>query len=356
MRRTVVLPAVAVVAVATAAAATLGLGGRGEGGEPRPRRTGPAATTVVTRQDLVETRTLSGKLNYGAAIPLSATATGTVTWLPEVGTTVRRGEQLLRADEQPLVLLYGALPMFRDLAEGAKGTDVRQLERNLSALGYRGFTVDDDFSAATTAAVKRWQKELQLPETGTVERWRVVYAPGPVRIAQQLVRLGASATGDVLSYTGSTRIVAITANPDETAWAVKGAKVTVTLPGGATVDGQVSGAVPADTEQPSGDQASPGAGGGTTLVTVAVANQKALGKFDAGTVDVRYTAKERKAVLTVPVAALLALAEGGYGLEVVDPATRASRIVPATAGMFADGRVEVSGAGIVEGATVGMPG
>lgn len=356
MRRAVVLPAVAVVVVATAGAATLGLGGRGEG-EPRPRRTGPAATTVVTRQDLVETRTLTGKLNYGGAIPLSAAATGTVTRLPEPGATVRRGGELLRADEQPVVLLYGTVPMFRDLAEGAKGTDVRQLERNLSALGYRGFTVDDDFSAATTAAVKRWQKDLQLPETGAVERWRVVYAPGPVRIAQRLVRVGASAAGDVLSYTGSTRIVTITANPDETAWAVKGARVTVTLPSGTTVDGQVSGAVPADNEQPSGDQASPGSGGGGTVaVTVAIPDQKALGKLDAGAVDVRYTAKERKAVLTVPVAALLALAEGGYGLEVVDPATRASRIVPVSAGMFADGRVEVSGDGLAAGTTVGMPG
>jgi peptidoglycan hydrolase-like protein with peptidoglycan-binding domain len=354
MRRAVVLPAVAVVAVAAAAAATLGLGGRGEG-EPRPQRTGPAATTVVTRQDLVETKTLTGKLNYGGAIPLSATATGTVTWLPEPGATVRRGGELLRADEQPVILLYGPLPMFRDLAEGAKGTDVRQLERNLSALGYRGFTVDDDFSTATTAAVKRWQKDLELPETGAVERWRVVYAPGPVRIAQQLVRVGASATGDVLSYTGSTRIVTITADPDEAAWAVKGARVTVTLPGGATVDGQVSGAVPADTEQPAGEQASQGPGGGTTMVTVAIADQKALGKIDAGAVEVRYTAKERKGVLTVPVTALLALAEGGYGLEVVDPATHASQIVPVTAGMFADGRVEVSGAGVTEGAAVGTP-
>jgi peptidoglycan hydrolase-like protein with peptidoglycan-binding domain len=353
--RAAVLTGVAVAAIAAAAAATLGLGGRGEGEEPRPPRTGPAATTVVTRQDLVETRTLAGKLNYGGAIPLSATATGTVTWLPQPGTTVRRGEELLRADEKPVALLYGPLPMFRDLSEGAKGTDVRQLERNLSALGYGGFTVDDDFSAATTAAVKRWQKDLELPETGAVERWRVVYAPGPVRIAQQLVRVGASATGDVLSYTGNTRIVTITADADEAGWARKGVRVTVTLPGGATVAGQISGVTAASTEQAADEQPGPDTGG-RTVVTVAIADQKALGKLDAGAVDVRYTAKERKDVLTVPVAALLALAEGGYGLEFVDPATRGSHIVRATAGMFADGRVEVSGAGVTAGTTVGMPG
>ena len=91
---------------------------------------------------------------------------------------------LLRADEQPVLLLYGEIPMYRALAEGAEGADVRQLERNLSALGYGGFTVDDEFSATTAGAVKRWQDDLGLPETGAVERHRVVFAPGAVRVAR----------------------------------------------------------------------------------------------------------------------------------------------------------------------------
>jgi membrane fusion protein, multidrug efflux system len=61
----------------------------------------------------------------------------------------------------------------------------------------------------------------------------------------------------------------------------------------------------------------------------------------------------RTHVLTVPVAALLALAEGGYGVQVVEGAT--TRIVAVETGLFAGGRVEVSGAGISEGMTVGMP-
>jgi len=58
-------------------------------------------------------------------------------------------------------------------------------------------------------------------------------------------------------------------------------------------------------------------------------------------------------VLTVPVAALLALAEGGYGLEVVDGGR--SSITAVETGLFADGRVEVSGSGIAAGTTVGVP-
>ena len=49
----------------------------------------------------------------------------------------------------------------------------------------------------------------------------------------------------------------------------------------------------------------------------------------------------------VPVSALVALAEGGYGLEIVDGTQ--TRYVAVTLGMFAQGRVEVSGPDIAEG-------
>ena len=70
-------------------------------------------------------------------------------------------------------------------------------------------------------------------------------------------------------------------------------------------------------------------------------------------VDVGFTASERKDVLTVPVAALLALAEGGYGVRSSTAAT--TRIVAVETGLFADGRVEVTGDGLAEGMTVGVP-
>jgi multidrug efflux pump subunit AcrA (membrane-fusion protein) len=88
-------------------------------------------------------------------------------------------------------------------------------------------------------------------------------------------------------------------------------------------------------------------------VTVAVGDAKAMAGLDGATVDVVFTASQRPNVLTVPVAALLALAEGGYGVQVVEGQT--SRIVAVQTGRFASGRVEVSGDGLTEGMTVGMP-
>jgi peptidoglycan hydrolase-like protein with peptidoglycan-binding domain len=345
--RTVAVVA-ALVAVAGAGAATLGLGGGG-GPEREPDRTGPATTVAVTRQTLVESVSLTGELSYGRAIPLASTTTGTVTWLPEVGATVRRGEPLLRADELPVVLLYGPLPMYRPLADGVEGTDVAQFERNLAELGYDGFTVDEKYSASTVAAVKRWQKDLGLAETGTVERAQVVSAPGAVRIAEHLVRVGASATGDMVSYTGNTRVVDVAASAGEAAWAAKGTGVTVALPGGGTVAGKVTSvAAPAAAGEAPAADAPP-----TVEITIAIANQKALGKVEKGPVTVRYVAQKSEDVLTVPVSALLALAEGGYGLEVVSPT--GPRVVTVEVGLFAEGRVEVSGDGLADGAQVGVP-
>jgi hypothetical protein len=50
---------------------------------------------------------------------------------------------------------------------------------------------------------------------------------------------------------------------------------------------------------------------------------------------------------------LLALAEGGYGLQIVE--SGGTRVVAVKTGLFADGRVEVSGAGLAAGLTVGVP-
>ena len=67
---------------------------------------------------------------------------------------------------------------------------------------------------------------------------------------------------------------------------------------------------------------------------------------------VRYVVRERKDVLAVPVAALLALAEGGYGLEVVEGGS--SRIVAVELGLVSDGQVEVTG-DVQADMIIGMP-
>ena len=316
-------------------------------------------TAKVVRETLIEEVTVKGRLDHGSETPLAVPgAGGILTWLAPVDAEVRRGETLLRVDEQHVQVMYGPIPSFRPLAVDVEGTDVLQFESNLRAFGYIGFTVDQEYSDATAAAVKRWQKDLGREETGVVEPGQIVYVPGPVRIAAHRARLGAPVEGaDVLTFTSPKKYVTVDAKIDKVDWAKVGRSVKVGLPGGRTVPGKIkkigSVVTPPDPGATGAAPAEPPAQDSTVSVTVEVADQKSLGAFDRTPVDVRYTARERKDALTVPVAALLALAEGGYGVEVVESAV--SRVVAVEVGMFSDGRVEVSAPELAEGSLVGIP-
>jgi peptidoglycan hydrolase-like protein with peptidoglycan-binding domain len=346
-----------VVAVGGAAAAATGFGfWTGDAAQPRNTEGNkPPALATVTRQTLVDTQSEYGTLGYGATTKLSSKLDGTVTALPPVGSTVERGQAVFRVDDTPVVLLYGPLPAYRPLAIGTEGADVRQFEENLAALGYRGFTVDDEYSTSTATAVKKWEEDLGLPKTGTVALGRVVYLPGPVRVDSHEAGVGDAAQpgSALLSGTGTTRVVTVGLDMSDQRLARTGDEVTLTLPDGRKIPGKITALAtvvdPGDGDSPTGDQEP------TTKiqVTVSVADQQALSGLDAASVRVGFTASQRENVLTVPVAALLALAEGGYGVQIVDGG--GTRIVAVQTGMFAGGRVEVAGDGLTDGTTVGMP-
>jgi peptidoglycan hydrolase-like protein with peptidoglycan-binding domain len=327
----------------------------------------PPATAKVTRTTLVETKTVSGTLGYGDPAPIGAAGTGTLTWIAPVGSTVKRGEPLFKVDERPVVALYGSLPLYRTLRAGREGADVQQLEQNLAALGRTGFTVDDAYTAATADAVRAWQADLDLPETGTLEPGQVVFTRRAVRIAERTARVGDTIGGrsaeggaSVLSYTGTTRRVTVELEVADRALAAEGRTVTVKVPGRRAVKGKISrvgtvltaqDATPDEGTTPEGT--SPAASDARLEVTVTVADQKAFGSLDAAPLDVDLVSEEREDVLAVPVAALLALPIGGFGVQIVDGET--TRIVAVKTGMFAAGQVEVSGKGVAEGVAVGVP-
>jgi hypothetical protein len=350
---------VAVVAVAAGSAAGLGLVPEFGGDDPASRSGGkpPPATAPVTRQNLVDTSTKVGALGYGDTATINGKLTGTVTALPAVGAAIERGKPLYQVDNLPVVLLYGTIPAYRALAPDTKGADVRQFEQNLWDLGYRGFIVDDNYTDATAAATKKWQKAIGLPEsarTGSVEVGRVVYAPGVIRVDALKAAVGGDAQPGqaVLTYSGLNRVATVDLETSDQRLAAVGAEVTVRLPDGKTVPGRVTRS---QTVVDSGDEDESGKAHPTTKirVTVEVADQQALTGVDQATVDIAFTAARRDGVLTVPVAALLALAEGGYGVQVVEGA--GTRIAAVGTGLFANGRVEVSGGGLSEGTIVGIP-
>jgi multidrug efflux system membrane fusion protein len=343
----------AVVVLAAGGAASAFLVNRGDTSQAADQAAAarPVNTAKVAQQTLKDTETADGELGFGTTSAAVNRVAGTTTGVPDSGQELRRGNTVYSVDNKPTTLLYGALPAYRRLADGSEGTDVLQLEQNLSAMGYTGFTVDDEYTDATAEAVEEWQEDLGLDETGVVELGSVLFAPGHIRVdsveAQEGAPLGPNQ--NVLTYTGTKKAVTVQLDAADQRLAKPQAKVDITLPDGATVPGRVEkvSTVIIPAESPDKDPET------KVVVIVAIDNQKAVAAWSLASVDVTFTASERKNVLTVPVSALVALREGGFGVEVSDGT--ASQYVPVKTGLFAGGQVEISGAGIKAGTVVGIP-
>lgn len=336
----------AILVAAAGVAASAGFGGTDA--DTSSQTTDPTpATTPVTRTTLTQTQQVNGTLDYGTAVRVAARGNGTITWLPALGAVVRRGQAVYRLDSRPVSLFYGRRPFYRTLSWGNSGADVKEVEQNLAALRYTGFTVDNKYTAATATAVRQWQEDHSYTRTGVFDPATVVLAPAAVRVASLAVQLGDPAGGQVLSYSGTTRVVRIPLDAALQSLAKKGRAATIALPGGKTVAGTVArvGSV-AVAGRLAEDPA-------TIEVTVSVGHQAELGTLDQAPVTVTLVAASARDVLTVPVAALVALADGGTAVQVVTGST--SNYVTVQLGMFANGRVQISGHGIAEGTRVGVP-
>ena len=75
-----------------------------------------------------------------------------------------------------------------------------------------------------------------------------------------------------------------------------------------------------------------------------------VARLDQAPVSVALVKSTRRDVLTVPATALVATAGGNYAIDALEGSRRVALQV--TPGMFADGYVEIEGAGVHEGLTV----
>jgi multidrug efflux pump subunit AcrA (membrane-fusion protein) len=313
----------------------------------------PTSTATVARQNLNGQTKVTGTLGYAGSAAVQSPLQGRITWLPTAGQVIRRGGTLLSVDNQPVQLFYGTLPPWRDLAKGVDdGPDVKQLEQNLVALGYdpdHDITVDDHYTAATAAAVKRWQKARGLDQTGKfTTTMPAVFLPWAVRVNTLSGSVGGQAAPGQPAYTVTSNRHQVTVNLDvsQQSYVHPGDRVEVVLPDGRHAKGRISQVGRVAVTSGSGqDQTT------TIPVTVALDDPNAGGRLDQAPVDVYVTTESRKGVLAVPVGALLALQEGGYAVETVDAAGQ-HHLVGVRLGIFSGGMVEVTGAGLRPGMRV----
>ncbi|GGS04835.1 peptidoglycan-binding protein [Streptomyces aureoverticillatus] len=350
-RTAVVSTVVALLAVTGAGVAVTGLTASGDDGGRSRGADLPPATASVERGDLSSGTQVDGTLGYAKERKVNAGGAGILTWSPGAGDTVRRDGRLYEVNGTSVRLMYGTQPMYRTLKTGSEGEDVRQLERNLQALGYAaGLAVDDTYTAGTAAAVKRWQKAHDRRQTGRVGPGDVAFAPSSVRVKSADTAVGdqVSPGRPVLTTTASERVVRFRLEVSEAKSAKVGTKVEVALPDGSSASGRVASV--GRTAKPGDDPADKTP---KIPVTVTFDDPSDVGGFDQSPVTLNLTGETREDVLSVPVNALLALPGGGYGVQVV--ADGRARQVKVRLGMFGSGRVEVSGPGLRAGTKVGVP-
>lgn len=315
---------------------------------------GPTATATVARQDLAAREQVDGTLGYADTYTVLGKSHGTVTWVPDTGTVIRQGEAAYKVDGDPVLLLYGATPAYRDLAEGASGADVKELNHDLSALGYADDepidSGSDYFGAATAAAVTRMQDDKGLTEDGVLHLGQAVFLGSAVRVTSVPATPGGPADGPLLKGTSTTRQVTVDLDASRQSEVKKGDKVTITLPNDDTTPGTVTKVGTVATAAQDGGSDSGASPAPTVEVDIAPRHPSATGHVDQGPVRVEITTSRVKDALVVPVTALLATTGGGYAVEAVDPDGR-HRLVPVTTGTFDDaaGLVQVTGAGLSEG-------
>ena len=88
-------------------------------------------------------------------------------------------------------------------------------------------------------------------------------------------------------------------------------------------------------------------------ITVRLVNPGAAGHLDQAPVSVNIVSAQARDVLAVPISALVALAGGGYAVEVSGGGT--VHLIAVQTGLFSQTLVQVSGAGLTPGTRVEVP-
>jgi peptidoglycan hydrolase-like protein with peptidoglycan-binding domain len=307
----------------------------------------PLGIATVQRRDLVDRQDVDGTLGFATTAAVAAPAAGTLTRLRAEGTTVRRGWSLLSVDAQATAwVIYGRRPLYRDLGPGVDdGSDVRQLERNLKALGYDPGAVDKAWTWKTTAAVKDFQDDRDLDVTGTLRPADLVVSDGPARVGAHAAAVGDAVRpgAPVTKLTERTPVVTAGADAGLASTLRAGAPVTVTLPDGRVARGTLTriGTV----ARPGGEGESP-----SVALRVRLRSQR-RGRLDGAPVSVSLATAATKDALAVPVTALVATGTAAYAVQL----SGSRRLVRVTLGAFAGGWVQVRGAGLTAGTRVVVP-
>jgi peptidoglycan hydrolase-like protein with peptidoglycan-binding domain len=225
--------------------------------------------------------------------------------------------------------------------------DVLQLQEALARLGY-DVPTDGIADDRTAAAIEQWQADLGSEVDGVVDLGEVIFLPEPVRITEAMLNIGSPVNDGsaVLATSSSASVVLVDLPADDQDLLTVGLELTVEMPDGTEVGAVVTEISGIAVRRESGDV--------VFETTIELLDTTVGAELDQAPVDVLVVTDARRDVLAVPVTALLALAEGGYAIE-VERADGSLGLVAATPGLYADGWVEVDSDGLEAGDRVVVP-
>lgn len=119
------------------------------------------------------------------------------------GATIASGSSPLVLDDRPMLALATAAPLWRDLAVGARGQDVADLQAELARLGH-AVSVDGVFGPGTRASVRSLLSGIGVvrPSGGLVAS-DVMWLPAPeVTVSTCAVAVGDAFTGGEVATVG----------------------------------------------------------------------------------------------------------------------------------------------------------
>ncbi|MCP4966287.1 MAG: HlyD family efflux transporter periplasmic adaptor subunit [bacterium] len=230
--------------------------------------------------------------------------------------------------------------------DALQGADLLQLEQALAALGYDPGTVDGAWDSSTKSAVVAWQTDNGVEADGAVNLGEVVFLPSMVQVNDVLVSIGSAVNAGtpVLGISSADKFVTFDLPAADQGLLAVGQEVVIEMPDGSDAAGTVLSVA---------SVASGGQGEATFEVKIVLVDPSVAIGLDEAPVDVEVVSDSVSNVMAVPVSALVALAEGGYAVEVNTGS--GTQLVAVEPGFYADGLVEVESSGLNVGDMVVVP-
>lgn len=293
---------------------------------------GAATTTMVLRWQ-----------EAAGADPDGRIAPGEIVFAP-TAATVTRVSATVGASVGPSAVVA---TIETGAATPVAGDDVVQLQRALGRLGHQ-VPITGIVDEPTAGAILAWQADVGAEVDGVIDLGEVVFLPDPVRVTEALLTVGRPVNDGsaVLATTGSASVVLVDLPAADQSLLTVGQIVVVDMPDGTEASAVVTAISGIATRLQGGDV--------VFETTITLADGTAGTELDQAPVDVLVVTDTRTGVLAVPVTALLALAEGGYAVE-VDTGGGQTRLVGVDPGLFADGWVEITTDGVAAGDRVVVP-